>query len=479
MRLSSHDASFLYTETASGPMHGVAISVLDGPATYKDILEYYRARIHLVPRLRQKLAFVPFNFAHPKWIDDPNFKLENHIRKHDVPPGTTIQQAIDIGVELGEPLLDRSRPLWLTYVIEHVENKTIIVQMSHHAFVDGATAVAMSIVLTDSEPEPEPPAPEDPEWNPAPEPTQIELWQEAAQEQASASLAAIQTSPLTPQLTQQVTALMQRMARPIIQAPWNAGLVGPKRKLSTMTVELGAFKPIRQAFGGTINDVAITVVTEAATQYMVEQGVNTDNQIIRLMCPVNVRSPDDDPLDMDGNRVSGMFPILDASPKPLLERYQEVIAETTGIKQRQEPETLDALQHAIPETAPVAMSATLAVGTPLDPTQWAARVPSPIAPNFGIRPQQAGFNFTLTNVPGPSWTQYIAGHRLLDTFGTLMLGGNLGLGVGIGSLNGNMTFGFTADPRLMPDLDHFRDMVAANFDALSEHAKAAAAESSD
>lgn len=48
MRLSAHDASFVYTETSNGPMHGVSITVLDGPATYEDVLEFYRARIHVV-----------------------------------------------------------------------------------------------------------------------------------------------------------------------------------------------------------------------------------------------------------------------------------------------------------------------------------------------------------------------------------------------------------------------------------------------
>ena len=180
MRLSTHDASFLYTETASGPMHGTAIIILEGPATYQEILEYYRARIHLVPRFRQKLAFVPFNFAHPKWIDDPEFTLEEHIKPFPVPPGTTQDEAIDIALELGEPILDRSRPLWMTYVLEHVEGKTLLIQMTHHAFVDGATAVAMSTVLTDTAPDAEPPAPEENPWEPAPEPSQTALWQEAA-----------------------------------------------------------------------------------------------------------------------------------------------------------------------------------------------------------------------------------------------------------------------------------------------------------
>ena len=92
MRLSAHDASFLYTETASGPMHGIGITVLDGAATYEEIFQFYSERIHLVPRLRQKIAFVPFNVAHPKWVDDGQFDLANHVKKHDVPPNTDLRR---------------------------------------------------------------------------------------------------------------------------------------------------------------------------------------------------------------------------------------------------------------------------------------------------------------------------------------------------------------------------------------------------
>ncbi len=177
MRLSNHDASFLYTETASGPMHGTAVTVLEGEASLQEIVDYHAARIHLVPRLRQKLAFVPFNMAHPVWVDDPDFDLTNHVKLHQVPSDTTLEGVVDVALELGEPLLDRSKPLWLTYVIEGIPGHTVLAQMTHHAFVDGATAVAMSVALTDAEPDAPPPDP-GPDWNPGPVPSTAELMQD-------------------------------------------------------------------------------------------------------------------------------------------------------------------------------------------------------------------------------------------------------------------------------------------------------------
>ena len=84
MRLTDHDASFLYGETASGPMHGATLYILDGEVSFDAIYQHVESRLHLVPRYRQRLAFVPFNLAHPKWVDDPNFDLANHVKPHNL-----------------------------------------------------------------------------------------------------------------------------------------------------------------------------------------------------------------------------------------------------------------------------------------------------------------------------------------------------------------------------------------------------------
>lgn len=471
MRLSSHDASFLYTETASGPMHGVGLAILGGPATYQEIFDYYAARVHLVPRLRQKLAFVPFNLAHPKWIDDEDFDLANHIKAYKVPPNTDLSRAQDIALELGEELLDRSKPLWLNYVMENVEGKTLLVQMSHHAFVDGATAVAMSLVLTDPEPNPEPPEPAPP-WQPAKAPTPFELWQEAVTESAQSGVEQAreiaQNAERMRAVTEKGGSLMQRMSLPVMQAPWNSSLVGPKRHFALLRHTVDEIKSTAKALGGTINDLAVAAVVEGAAVYLKQKGEVVDGQYLRLMCPVDVRGEDDDPLGGGGNRVSAMFPRLGAWPMGAVERFEAVREELSEIKQNGEPEVLDQLQEMQPNVPPVAQAQTLSVGTQWDPTVAAARAPLPVlpVPSGAPRPQQLGFNFTCSNIAGPNWQQYIAGYPVETSVGTLMLGGNLGMGVGVGSYNGQFTFGFTADPRLMPDLDAYAALVEASLSEL-------------
>ena len=472
MRLSAHDASFLYTETASGPMHGIGISILDGAATYEEIFEFYAQRIHLVPRMRQKLAFVPFNAAHPKWVDDPEFDLANHIKRHEVPAGTRIERAMEEALVLGEPLLDRSKPLWLNYVIENVEGKSLLVQLGHHAFIDGATAVAMSMVLTT--PEPNSPPPNDPPaWVPEPAPSDAELWQEAMAENARNAFQqaqnAAQSAAQMVELTGRSASFMQRMTRPVMQAPWNASLIGPKRSLSTSTIDLAEFKSVAKALGSTLNDLVVALVSESAARYLAALGEQAANQYLRLMCPVNVRSGDDDPLAGGGNRVSGMFPVLPAWSMSMAERLATVQEELNDIKTNDEANLLDQLQHLQPQLPPLAMATTLGVGTEWDPTTAAARAPLPVMPRPSTPPPpMVGFNFTCTNVPGPTWTQYVAGHQVSNTVSALQLGGNLGLGSCVNSYDGQLNIMYTADPRLVPQVEQLTKLTEQCYGELTK-----------
>ncbi|MEM7078822.1 MAG: wax ester/triacylglycerol synthase domain-containing protein [Pseudomonadota bacterium] len=477
MRLSAHDASFLYTETASGPMHSVLLTVLDDAVDFTTLQTFYAQRVPYIPRLRQRLAMVPFNIAHPKWVDDPDFDLNAHVEEVLMPPNSTLDMAKTKALELSKDVLPRSRPLWKILIFTNIPDQTLIAQLSHHAFVDGATLVAMSTILTDKEADAPEPAPT-PEWRPAPIPSDTELWQEAAAETAARAMQDAQNTITTmrsaAQLMPRTATLVQRLARPVMLTPWNTSLVGPDRQLQSLRYELAAFRPIREATGCTLNDIVTGVVSEAAARYLEAHGEAVKDQYLRIMCPVNVRKPGADALDMSGNHVSAMFPVLPAWSMAMAERLGVVKKELDHIKANHEAEVLAQLQELQPNIPPVAMAQTLNVGTQWDPTVLAARAPLPVFQPTGQRPQTLGFNFTCTNIPGPDWVQYVAGQRVAEATGTLQLSGNLGLGFSIGSSSGSLYFNMTVDPRLVPDLDLLAQQVAA----CHEEAQALAAERS-
>ncbi len=462
MRLTAQDASFLYSETASGPMHVAGIAVIEGELDLETIRKHIATRLHLVPRYRQRLAMVPFNLAHPKWVDDPDFDLANHVKAHRLPDGSTIDDAIAAALKLNEPLLPRHRPLWMMHVIQGVENRTVLLQSGHHAMVDGASGIDISLVLFDLQKNAPPQAAEP--WHPKPLPTPMELATEATLETLHSLMpdnpfkAANFTSERMELLRRALESMTRFLAEPVLTAPWNAAPVGPKRRFLWRKYAFAEFRRIRGLFGGTINDVVLAVVVEAAARYLKAHDENAADRHLRLMCPVNVRTEDE--RGTLGNRVSAIFPVFNAEPMPITERLQKVRWETEQIKNNREAQAIQLMMEATPNVPPVAMAPTWLIGTPWDPSAIAAKFPLPVPPSFGPRLPMLGFNLVCTNVPGVQTTQYLAGHRILDNLGVLVLTGTLGYGVVISSYNRNIYFNFICDPRLMPDLE----LMASNAD---------------
>src|SRR5579872_428020 len=93
-RLSALDASYLYNESARNPLHVGAVLIFEGHIPFDNIVKSIEQRLHLVPRFRQRLAEVPFDLAFPSWEDDPDFRLENHLKRFELPVATAKQQAI-------------------------------------------------------------------------------------------------------------------------------------------------------------------------------------------------------------------------------------------------------------------------------------------------------------------------------------------------------------------------------------------------
>jgi diacylglycerol O-acyltransferase len=480
MRLTQADASFLYGESVSGPMHISSVYILEGELPFEKVLDHFKSRIHLVPSYRRKLAHVPFNIAHPEWVDDPDFAMTRHVLPHQLPDGATLEQGVDAAIELNETMLDRSHPLWKVYVISGVPDRTLILQMTHHAMIDGASGIELTTVLYDfdakganSEPPPNEP------WVPQPLPSSAELFTRALRDNMdrlanSKPLISLRTmSDQQPLLRRAFDVIGRFASRPAVTAPFNAGVVGPHRKLRWIKKPLGEIREIRRGLGGTINDVVLTVVSEAVARYLAAHGEHVDGQHLRIMCPVNVRTEGQQ--GALGNQVSAIFPMLPAWPMNPATRLGAVCAEVERIKDEQEAQALTFLQNAAPEPWPVALVATQLVGTRFDPTALAARVPFPVLPAFGgRRPPNIGMNFVCTNVPGVQVPQYLCGHRVLDTVGVLVLSGNLGLGVTILSYNQALYFSFICEPRLLPDLEVLTNAVDAAYGELLSAARARA-----
>ncbi|MFT6750381.1 MAG: diacylglycerol O-acyltransferase [Candidatus Azotimanducaceae bacterium] len=458
MRLSETDASFIYNESVSGPMHISSVYVLEGELPFEKFLTRFEKRIHLVPTYRKKLLQVPFSLGHPVWADDANFDLQNHVIHHQVPQGSSLEEAMDIAVELNEPIMDRDKPLWKMLLIEGVPGKTLLLQMTHHAMIDGASGIALTMVLYDLAQNAGEPVPPNEPWQPEPAPGPAQLMSDAIQDNIRD---ATENNPISlmsravanrEKLTKATSILSRFAQQPAITAPFNAGVVGPKRKVRWMKKSFAEIRDIRKQLGGTINDVVLTVVSEAVARYLKAHDERVDGQFMRIMCPVNVRTESQQ--GALGNQVSAIFPLLPTEPMDCLQRLNVVIAETERIKRDEEAQAMTVLQESMPTLPPLGMIASQLVGTNFDPTAVAARMPLPPVPSIGgYRPPNLGYNFTCTNVPGVQVPQYMCGHEVTDTVGLLVLNGNVGFSITILSYNKKLFFNFICEPRLLPDLE--------------------------
>ncbi|HEY6398966.1 MAG TPA: wax ester/triacylglycerol synthase domain-containing protein, partial [Solirubrobacteraceae bacterium] len=140
-RLTSIDASFLHQEGPTSHMHIGAVLLFEGPPPeFTEYLDHVRSRLHLVPRYRQKLATPPLEAGRPLWVDDASFNLEYHVRHSALPEPGTEEQLLRMVARIASQQLDRSRPLWESWLVEGLsDDRFALIFKTHHSLVDGVS----------------------------------------------------------------------------------------------------------------------------------------------------------------------------------------------------------------------------------------------------------------------------------------------------------------------------------------------------
>ena len=154
-RLTAIDASFLHQEGPTSHMHIGALADLRGPAAglRASCSTTSAARLHLVPRYRQKLALPPLETGRPLWVDDPSFNLEYHVRHTALPRPGSEEQLLLLAARIFSQQLDRSKPLWEMWMVEGLEDGGFaLITKTHHALIDGIAGVDLATVLFDLAP---------------------------------------------------------------------------------------------------------------------------------------------------------------------------------------------------------------------------------------------------------------------------------------------------------------------------------------
>jgi len=459
-RLTAQDNSFLLFETHHLPMHVSSAMVFDAgplrtPEGGVDIEAIRRATegvLHRIPRYRQKLHWIPFD-RHAVWVDDPRFQLDFHLRHTALPrPGSDAQLKRLCARIMAQPL-DRSRPLWETWVIEGLEGgaRFALVTKIHHCMIDGSSGMDLAHILLSPSADAPPPL-EVPDFVPRPAPSRAQLFRDETARRLALPLHAVraardfarQTADLRQELEVRGRALLQ-LARTGTRAdasPFN-GKVGPHRRFDWLDVPLDGLKAMRRSLGCTINDLVLTAVTGGVREYLLYRGVHPERISFRVSAPVSVRSEAE--RGRLGNRVSSWIvplPIAEAHPQRQLE---SILRQTQELKQSRQ-----------------ALGVEMMMGV----AEW---TPS-ILLSLGARAMSGPVNTIVTNVPGPQIPLYLQGARLRALYPQAPLLDGMGLAVGLVSYDGRVHWGIVSDPDLVPDADVFTGLVAKALRALAEAA---------
>jgi WS/DGAT/MGAT family acyltransferase len=453
-RLTGLDSSFLHLERDSAHMHVAGCMVFEGKApTYPQLVDQIGLRLHLVPRYRQRLAFVPFNQGRPVWVDDPHFNLTYHVRHTALPRPGGDHELKRLAGRIFSQALDRNRPLWELWLVEGVaDDRFAMLSKTHHALVDGISGVDIATVLFDSSPDPMPVSQPESEWVPRPLPSKAQLLADALLERSTAPAEVVRGVRAT---TRRPRHVAQRVGEGLVgvgamawaglnaapPSPFNVR-IGPHRRFSWVEGDLAQFKAIKNALGGTVNDVVLTAVSGALGSYLRRNEYPTTDLVLKAMVPVSVRA--DIEQGALGNKVAAMWAPLPVGMTDPVERMLTISHAMRGIK--------DSGQ---------------AVGAQVLTGLSGFAPPTIMAQAARLQARQRLFNLVVTNVPGPQHPLYMLGRELEALYPMVPLAENTALGIAIMSYNGQLNFGFTADYDALGDVDALTEDLRSSIEELA------------
>jgi diacylglycerol O-acyltransferase / wax synthase len=432
-QLNTLDAGFLMAEDSdrnvSLAIGGIAIVEGSAP-NHGQFKEKMAERIQAIPRCTQMLRTQPFDVGAPQWVDDPEFDLGRHVRRIAVPRPGDDNELFRVVADVLERRLDRDRPLWECWVIEGLKsNRWAILMKIHHCMADGISATRMLTRLCDDvhsdpparptsvkraavvhlKPVPDPAPPSNPLNN---------LWR-----------AATNITDAANRTVSGAAELAAGLLRPNNDSP----LIGPvtaMRRYRAVRVPLADIEQVCDKFDVTINDVALTAITEGFRSVLLRRGEKPRPDSLRTLVPVSVRSPDT--LDKPGNRLSVMLPYLPVEQDDPIQQLRIVHSRMNRAKRGGQK-----------QAGNMAVSASNYV--PFMWSAWAIRLLT--------RLPQRGIVTLATNVPGPRRQLQMMGNKVASLLPIPPIALRLRTGVAVLSYADELVFGITADYNSGADVD--------------------------
>ena len=456
-RLSWGDTVFLHLERKGMPLNVASVCTFEGDISFAECTRFVESKLALLPRYLKRVMSAPFNVGLPSWEYDSEFDIRRHIREITLKRGTSNELKAAAG-KLFSTLMDRHHPLWDMTVVRGLHgNRTGIIFRLHHCLADGIAGVGIMNALLDASPQ----APRLPKHR-------IKL-QIPPRRDALTSL----TAGFVDSYSDFVKRILSAMADLLTMAErvaahggdieatefatlfpeitafterlrFNVLYRGPQ-KFACTKIPLADVKAIRQIAHTSVNDVILAVVTATIRRYCELHGDPVKGRLFRMMVPVNLRTNGD--AAGLGNRISLVpvtVPLNIRDPRKLL----AAVHKRTEFLKRVHAAELVSLAGGLIGMFPTSMQG----------------MAGPIASQLPITP----FNLVCTNVPGPQHPLYLLGHKMLEWYPYVPVGGEMAVNCAILSYDGQVSFGFSGDVHAAPDLKRMESLLQASFAELRE-----------
>jgi diacylglycerol O-acyltransferase len=459
-RLRARDLAFLTSETPTAPRHNATVEIFDPGASGFDhdtLVQLIADRIAFVPRYRQRVRWVPGHLANPVWVDDPHFDLGFHVRRSALPRPGTMDQLRELVARIVSRPLDRHRPLWEVYFVEGLEDgRVAVLSKAHQAMVDGAQIVDLAQVLLDRTPERRQLGSD--EWRPGRPVSSSGLVVDAVRDTVGTPYTAIDTvRGLTDSLWRSADAATRRVGG-VVNALANrgseqdspiGGTLSQQRRFVTVRRSLAEHRRVRDAHGGTVNDVVLATVTGGLRAWLMTRAESLGGlRQVRAVVPVSVHDAELEATSL-GTQIAPHFVDLPVGePSPVVRLHQVSYS-----------------FKAHKDTGRAVAANRIAGISGFAPSTFHA-----IGSRVAAAELRRGFQLSVTNVPGPQSPLYAAGAVMEQTYPVPPLLPGHALAIGVTSYDGSVFYGVTADRDLVPDADVFATCLGEALDELLDTA---------
>jgi diacylglycerol O-acyltransferase / wax synthase len=421
-RLSPADAVWFLGETPVNPMIISSIMWFDRPIDRDDLVALFRERaVERHPVFRQRLVAPAFPGLPPRWEDDPDFDIDDHVTVEELPaPGDHVMVQERCSQQRTEGL-DRSRPLWAWHQMNGYGDGGSVAHIRfHHSIADGWALVKLLLTLADTV-----------------EAEDVRVVDDDPHPHLHAAGHVLQRTGRTladpRSWARLVVAAVDRLrwtARLLLpQLPERQSLIGTpsgdKRMVwDPVGIPLDEVKEVGRRHGATVNDVLMAAVAEALHEHLVASL--SPAETVQMMAPVAIRGADE-PLHRHlGNRI-GLLPVLlPTGPMGTRQRLESIRDETLRLKR---------------SAAPIVSWGLLSSTALLTP---------PVERAFHRFHQLRGTG-VLTNVPGPTQPLTVCGAGVQGMLGWGGMTGHLNLSWALCSVDGRVFSGATTDTAITPD----------------------------